>query len=532
MAVISNAIEKGYNISGRNELDNQTWEMFQEKVCGKKLFLFGLGNGATFYFKKCKQHVLEGIIDNDKAKQGIKATWFMPREAYDVCGDLCISDISILKRYHSDEVVVLITSLKNYSDICDQLESYGIYHNFALLPMEANWRKNHEYELDEETFEQYIQRCHEEKIHGNKIVFYNQNSYCGHGKYITEQLLRISNDLDIVWFAENPFLEVPKGVRLEDRKNYKKYLYEMETAKIWVSDYCIKDLTKKPGQIFVMVKHWASITLKSFALDVLKFKNETSPEVLSRYTGENIDYIIVGSEFDEKSCRSGFDYQGEVYYAGSPRSDILFDPQDIREKICEHYHIDQDCHILMYAPTYRYNPEVLGQWEARNIELDYEQVKLALEKYFGGKWCILLRLHPKTVQESFGIKKPEYVINVSEHPDSQELLAASDILVTDYSSIMFEPAFVKKPVFLFATDREEYIDGERELLIDYDTLPFPIAESNEELVQKIQDFNRQEYEESVTRFLDKYGVHEDGHASERAAEFLLELMSLETEKVL
>lgn len=533
MAVISKAIEKGFHISGRDELDNQTWDMFQEKISGKKLFLFGLGNGAAYYFKKCKKHVLEGIIDNDKAKQGINATWFMPGEAYEVCGNLRISDISVLKQYRPDEVVVLITGLKNYSAIYDQLESYGIYQNFALMPMEANWRKNHEFEPDEkESLEQYIQRCHEEKIHENRIVFINQNSYCGHGKYITEQLLRIGENLDIVWFVEDPFLEVPKGVRLENRNNYRKYLYEMETAGIWVSDYSIKDFTKKSGQIFVMVKHWASITLKSFALDVLKFKNETSSEILNGYTGDNIDYIIVGSEFDEKSCRSGFDYKGEVFYAGSPRSDVLFYPQGVRAKICRQYHIDQDCHILMYAPTYRYSSEVFLKWEARNIELDYAQVKQALEKYFGGKWCILLRLHPKTVQESYGIKKPDYVINVSEYPDSQELVAASDILITDYSSIMFEPAFVKKPVFLFATDRDEYINGERELLIDYDTLPFPIAESNDELVQRIQEFNQQEYEKNVTEFLDRYGVHEDGHASERAAEFLLGLMPSETGRAL
>jgi CDP-glycerol glycerophosphotransferase (TagB/SpsB family) len=85
---------------------------------------------------------------------------------------------------------------------------------------------------------------------------------------------------------------------------------------------------------------------------------------------------------------------------------------------------------------------------------------------------------------------------------------------------MFEPAFVKKPVFLFATDRKEYIDKEYDLLIDYDTLPFPIAESNEELARNIENFNQAEYEKKLDAFMEKYGVHEDGHASERAAEFI------------
>ena len=83
---------------------------------------------------------------------------------------------------------------------------------------------------------------------------------------------------------------------------------------------------------------------------------------------------------------------------------------------------------------------------------------------------------------------------------------------------------MKKPVFLYAPDRREYIDGERGLLIDYDSLPFDIAEDNEQLVQNICNFKKEEYDRRVDAFMDKYGVHEDGHASERAARFILGLM--------
>ena len=93
-------------------------------------------------------------------------------------------------------------------------------------------------------------------------------------------------------------------------------------------------------------------------------------------------------------------------------------------------------------------------------------------------------------------------------------------MISDYSSIMFEPAFVYKPVFLLALDREEYTDEERDLLIDYKTLPFPKADSNAELEQCIMTFHEKKYKEDVRKFLEKYGVHEDGHASERAAVFI------------
>lgn len=524
MALISRMIENERHISGREDLDSQTWEMFKNMVRGKKLFLFGLGKGALFYFgSRWNKYVLTGIIDNDIAKQGIKAQWFLPKEADDACGNLCISDVSVIQQYSPEEVVVLITSLRGYREICEQLESYGIHQNCAMLPMEANWRKNHSYELEKDE-EQYIKECYAAEINSKKIVFYNQNTYSGHGKYITEQLLRIRNDLRIIWIVSNPRIEVPGAVQLLDLGNRKRLIYEMETAKIWVLDYSMRflDVVKRPGQIFINVKHWSSITLKTFGLELSRFQKRQGEINGISNSSKMIDYFIVGSKFDEITCRRGFDFHGDVFMAGSPRSDILFSPLDAIKKVFAHYSVDDKMSVCLYAPTFRVEGSDFRN-ESR-IDLDFGNAIKALETRFGGKWCVFLRLHPNVAAQSGDIEKPEGVIDVSDYPDSQELVAASDVLITDYSSIMFEPAFVKKPVFLFATDKKEYIGGERELLIDYDTLPFPIAGSNEELVRRIQGFNQQEYDENVTQFLDGYGVHEDGHASERAAEFLSELI--------
>ena len=101
-------------------------------------------------------------------------------------------------------------------------------------------------------------------------------------------------------------------------------------------------------------------------------------------------------------------------------------------------------------------------------------------------------------------------------------------MVTDYSSIMFEAAYLKRPVFLYAPDKTEYIDGERGLLLEYDTLPFPAAVSNEGLWQCISEFNKTAYEKNVTFFLNRHGVREDGHASERAAKVITDLLKGKT----
>ena len=80
------------------------------------------------------------------------------------------------------------------------------------------------------------------------------------------------------------------------------------------------------------------------------------------------------------------------------------------------------------------------------------------------------------------------------------------------------------------SDKRDYIDKEYDLLIDYDSLPFPIAESNENLIKNIQCFKKAEYETKLTDFMNKYGVREDGHASERAAKVISNLIDIKKEE--
>ena len=80
-------------------------------------------------------------------------------------------------------------------------------------------------------------------------------------------------------------------------------------------------------------------------------------------------------------------------------------------------------------------------------------------------------------------------------------------------------------MFLYAQDKGDYINKEYDFLLNYDELPFPIAQTNEELIDNIKNFDKGQYENNVIAFLGKYGVHEDGHASERAATFISKLIN-------
>lgn len=527
MDVIQKAIEKKRHISKVKALNTQTWEDFAVQSKGKKIVLFGISTCADYFFEHYKNVSLACVVDNDTCKQGLRVEDFCCEAEQ---GQMEILSPDALKQYSAEDIVVLITSTNYYESIFMQLEQMGITRCFVFIIMEAGKRELIQEEQTDVDVVQirkdYAEKCCCEKINDLKIVICTFGTYSDHGKYIAEALLQIRKDLDIVYLLRDLHAEVAAGVQKIYMGNWKRYIYELETAKVWIYSTPIPSyIIKRPEQIYIQTKHWASVTLKKFYLDSPTTQDNQKSVDNWYYNSKIMDYMITGSDFDTESCRRGFGFDGEVCQAGSARSDALFRQEELREKIYEYYHINSEIHLLLYAPTYRFDrPNGAYSYVSREIDLDYKMVKHALEKRFGGEWNIMLRLHPSVTKEADKIVKEAFVIDASRYEDSEELVAACDMMISDYSSIMFEPAFVLKPVFLFATDRENYIEKDYELLIDYAELPFPNAASNNELEKNILHFDQRKYEDDVKIFLNQYGVHEDGHASERAAEFISKLV--------
>ncbi len=522
--VIGRAVNKGKHISRHEMVNDQTWEMFDAVASSKTIIMFGVGRAADFFWYRSKYcSNLKEITDNNAELHGDDAGWHFA--AQDAEGYV-IKPTTVLQNYAVEDIVVIITSINYYDEIIDQLRNLGIKDTYVLLTMEANWRKEHGVDDYCISDEEYAQKCESLKIEPLKMVFQSDNLFYDHEKYIALALLKIRTDLDIVWILSDMNTKLPKGIRAVYFANHRKVIYELATSRFFFTNANVPLLPlKKEGQIYIHTKHWASVTLKKFYLDASTITD--IPEKVDRWKKmfSMLDYIIVGSEFDEESCRRGFNFSGTFIKTGSPRSDAMFIQERLRRKVVDYYGLPADYKILLYAPTYRYRPDVHDNHipEVRELHLNFEKIKDALKARFGYEWIIMLRFHPSVRDFSKGIQKNEYLIDVSMYQDGEELVSACDILMTDYSSIMFEPAFVKKTVFLFAPDRTTYINGEYDLLIDYDSLPFPISVSNEELVKNITNFDSSEYESDVDEFLRKYHVHEDGHASERTAEYIIRL---------
>lgn len=536
MDSIEDAIKLGKHLTENPILKKNTWKDFEDIIQKKKLILYGVTNAANILWLRLKINpCILAAIDNNSQKCGHLLNEFFDDNDLKDAKDITISSKSILKQYNPKEVVVLISSLSYYQEIAMELENKGFYCYFSLMNLEYNYRsymkKNN---LPYETLDNLIFNYIKQPLQKDKLVFYNARAsgYSDHGKYIIEQILLIRKDLDIVWIVPNTNIDVPKGVRVVCLKKWKNVIYEIETAKFWLfHDPAPSYIIKRKEQIYIQLKHWGSITLKKFYLDTPLIIDDNAAKNLKLH-GSMIDYFITGSKFDEDSCRSGFNFNGTFLRFGSSRSDAMFSSEKYKKKGFSFFNLNYNEKYVLYAPTFRItkSQNKKSQFDFKNL-LNFDMLLKALREKWNSNWKILIRLHPsvKNLSKQIDQYKFEYLIDVSDYDDSQELIAISDILISDYSSIMFEPAYVGKPVFLYAPDKDEYVKNEREFLIDYNALPFPIAMTNEELAENIKNFDENEYKQKVQAFLDKYGVHEDGHSSERTAKFILKLLSKEGE---
>ena len=490
---------------------NQQWSQFYKDAESKQVIILGVGKMCENFLKSYGSNiVVKSVVDNSSSKIG--------RDIFSIFPDL--KDIKIkdpiihsfVELEHSvdaSQFFLLITT-KYDDEILKEIDIESFYKVYSLPKLNKDLAtKRRQYD--------------KLPIIENKVVVF-ADIYGDHGKAITQKLLQMDDAVDVVWIVNRRPDSCPPKVRLVHRYDFESYYYDVSTAKIWIVDLAVDDdIRKKAGQIYLQVKHWSSITLKKFSCEDMRWCLIPGAVENQKKEAARTDYILSGSQFDEDSCRKGFLYNGPFVRVGSPRSDILFTPE-IKNIVRNKLGISEHIKVVLYAPTFRVSKDDAFVHKHMKQGIDFESLHDSLKNKFGGEWIILLRLHPSVASSADGIKLPDYVKNVSKYDDSQELVACCDALISDYSSIIFEAAYVYKPIFLFTPDLDEYLKSERQLLLDYRKLPFLISESNEELKRNIDDFDEIKYREGVEALFDKYQVHEDGHASERAAEFIFDLI--------
>ena len=156
--------------------------------------------------------------------------------------------------------------------------------------------------------------------------------------------------------------------------------------------------------------------------------------------------------------------------------------------------------------------------------LDYDRVLAALENRFGGDWYCLIRLHPNLAAQAGIVPTGEKLRNATLYENMQELLVASDVIISDYSGCAFDYLVLKRPGFLYAEDYEE-IKKVKDYYFTLEELPFSLAQSNDALIHNIETFDEAEYDKKCAAYVQRIQFFDDGHASEAAVDAMLAQLS-------
>jgi CDP-glycerol glycerophosphotransferase (TagB/SpsB family) len=357
-------------------------------------------------------------------------------------------------------------------------------------------------------------------------------------KYIVQELHKERPDLKFVWLVNRiGEHEFPDYIR-QVPNSFWSSAYYLTRSKVWIDNYR-KPLgtVKRKGQYYINTWH-GCVGFKPIGL----WRGEKFSRIaylVSKNDSDMIDRLIVSNDWSAEVFVRGMVYDGKILKLGQAREDVMsYDRTAVRVSVREKYNLPADSRIVLYAPTYRESGmKTNRQVYSEQTSIDISLLKKSLHDKFGGEWYVLEKFHPQLAATQ-KVSDPS-VIDVSKEDDTNWLIAASDAVVTDYSSVGFEAGAYGIPVFLYMDDIEEYmgdrgglcfeihddgtITNNKQMAPDFDVeVPFAVIRNNEEMAEKIALFDIDSYLEKTEKMTEHLGWVKDGKASNRISKLINE----------
>ena len=267
---------------------------------------------------------------------------------------------------------------------------------------------------------------------------------------------------------------------------------------------------KRPGQVYLQT--WHGTPLKRVGLDTPHQRLTPSYLRTLRREPEQWDMLLAQSPYAARQLAAAFRYNGPVHVLGYPRNDALNAPAAPlrRAAVRDQLRIPPGNTVVLYAPTWRDNAvDRRGRVQAAP-HLDAAEVPLNL----GSGYSVLYRVH-HMVSGRRGAPGGG-AADVSGHPSVSDLCLAADVLVTDYSSIMFDFAVTGKPMFFLVPDLAQYRDQTRGFYFDIEEqAPGPLASNSRDLFEQIRAYRPEQWADKYRSFVRTYAPLDDGGAALR-----------------
>lgn len=331
---------------------------------------------------------------------------------------------------------------------------------------------------------------------------------------VAEAMKALNPKLEVVYAANAGAWWRMRHENTVTRGSY-AYLKELATAKYIIDNQTLPAyFVKRPGQVYVQT--WHGIPLKKMGLDMPAMKMasvEQKREFAAR--NANWDYITIPSEYFTKTFIPAFDLDTPQLPTGTPRNDELVQAGEAEyRKARASLGIPAGAKTILYAPTFR--RDFTGA--ALPVEIDFA----LWDELLPEDAIVMVRAHylsrvgiPKAFERRF--------VNVSSVKDTNLPMLASDMLVTDFSSIMFDYMTLDRPVIIFAEDFDQYAKDSRGTYFDLrESPPGPVTEDVESLMQEIKAASSGDAHQKLRHeFRDAYTGFEPGDAALQTARVVL-----------
>jgi CDP-glycerol glycerophosphotransferase len=291
----------------------------------------------------------------------------------------------------------------------------------------------------------------------------------------------------------------------------------------------------KDDQVYVQC--WHGTPLKRLGYDVeieMESALNTTNELAERFgmDARKWTHLLSPSPYASKHLADAFglplEKRGSVIVEeGYPRNDALVrsrGDESVRARLRDSLGVPEGKRVLLYAPTWRDDSYQDGVGYTFDYLLDFDLMRQQL----GDEWVVLFRPH-YYIANQFDFSAYEgFVIDVSKVDDVNDLYLASDVLLTDYSSVMFDYANLRRPIVLFVPDRERYADAIRGFYFDLEEVPGPLCSTTDEVVEELThvEGHRTKYEQAYAAFVEKFCPLDDGCACARVLERLASFVAL------
>lgn len=344
-------------------------------------------------------------------------------------------------------------------------------------------------------------------VRQNRALFssFRGKQYSCNPRAVSEALAgEAGGKCEIIWAFHEPerfsFLK-ERGVKVMRDRGLKFILTALTSRVVCTNTYYKPQLPRRKDQFYLRTWHGGGA-----------YKRVDYPAGLMgkyiRMQQQGADlYLSSSKAFTKLTLRDSFGYDGEVLECGMPRNDALVSGlwRERGEEVRRELGLENK-KIALYAPSYRDSGERISAPDAQRL-------RSALERRFGGSFALLYRGHHVGCDTNFVCD-----MDVSAYGDMQPLLMAADVLITDFSSSIWDFSLTGKPAFLYCPDLEKIGRG---FYSDLRALPFPMAESDAALEKNIISFDEAAYTEKVKEHHETLGSCETGHAAKDAAERIL-----------